>query len=407
MSDGNVIPLDQVTLPFVDTNSIEYIRDPFTVMAQARASDPRKGRIIRTPYGIEIIDYDLSRQLLMNKGLSTPQANIYKERGAGPLLLKFMEEGKLTAQQGERHLLYRRVLSTQLTPQATREQTGLYFDVANRLVDKFIDKGRCEFIDDFSHPYPFEILCRALSIPPEDIPIFDSVTRALPLLNVVPLHPHVEEIEHALQVLSDYTSSLIDQPDGTHQGFIAEMVGHLRAGIMTRDEVVWSLITLLQASHYTTRTQLASIVRVLLETNTWPELVADKSLIPAAVEEGMRYYPVVLAVPRVVATPDFEIDGVAMPAGTFIRFNFHGGSRDDRRFDDPDRFDIHRNTSKRIPFGYGAHKCLGHTMARKDMEVAIEVMIERMKNPRIVAPIENIALGAGWGPGEVHIEFDR
>jgi cytochrome P450 len=407
MSSGGAAALDRVELPFLDVSSQEYIRDPFSVISKARAADRRGGRIMKSAYGVEILDYEMGRKLLTHKGVQTAEAKHYKDRGAGPLLLKFMREGKLTAQQGERHLLHRRILNTQMTPQAVARQGQMYYDVANRLIDRFFDAGHCELIEDFTHPYPFEIFCRALSIPVEDVPIFDEVTRALPLLNVVPLAPHVDAIEKALQVLIDYTTGLLNRPEDQQEGFVAELAQHMREGTMERDQTAWSLVTLLQASHYTTRTQLASIVRLIIETGAWSELVADKSLIPGAVEEGMRFHPVVSAVARVVNAPGVEFDGVEIPEGTFIRFNYLGAGRDPNRFDHPDRFDIHRKFDRPIPFGYGAHKCLGHTMARKDMEVAVEVMINRLKNPRIVKPIQQTTVGAGWGPDAVHLEFDR
>src|ERR1700754_4487597 len=121
MSTGNVVALDQVTLPFLDVSSPNYVQDPFSCVAQVRAADSRGGRLLRTIYGVEIVDYELGRQLLTHKSIQTLEAKHYKDRGAGPLLLKFMKEGKLTAQQGERHLMHRKLLITQMTPQAVAQ----------------------------------------------------------------------------------------------------------------------------------------------------------------------------------------------------------------------------------------------------------------------------------------------
>ncbi len=406
MRANEAVELDKLELAFLDVQSEEYIADPFGTIARARAQDPRGGRLLRSVYGVEVVDYDLGRELLTDKKIVTPHAKHYRERGAGPLLLKFMEEGKLTAQQGKQHLLHRRVLNTRLTPQSVKAQRELYFQVANRLTDGFIKKGKCELISEFTHPYPIEILCRAFEIDVEDIPIFDSVARDLPFLNAVPLTPYVEAIENSLKVLSEYTASLVDQPAPQRKGFIAELAEHIEVETLTRDEIVWSLVTLLQAAHYTTRNQIASVVRALIENNVWDEVAQDVSLIPAAVEEGMRYYPVVLSIARVVNEPDYVIDGVELPEGTVVRFNMIGSSRDPNRFENPDKFDIYRNVGRRIPFGYGAHKCLGHAMARSDMEVALEVLMKRLKNPRITATFTPEAVGSVWGPGALHLEFE-
>jgi cytochrome P450 len=404
---ADAIPLDEIELPYLDNQSEEYIQDPFSVIARLRESDPNHARLMRSRQGVEIGTYDAGRKMLSDKRIINADASHYKSMGAGPLLVQYLSEGKMTALRGPKHLAHRRMLTPPLSAGTVESQRSMYHDAATKLVDAFIDRGEADLVGDFSHAYPVEILCRALGVPLEDVPLFESVTLDFALINSFPLEPVVPRIEAALQKLSDYTADLLERRGDTQQGdFIDELLGYEREGRMAHLEVVWSLVTLLQAAHFTTCNQTVSIVRALLESGTWDEVVADPSLAAAAVEEGMRYYPVILAIQRVVEADDVVIEGVTMPRGTIIRWNPMAATRDPDRFEDPERFDLARPVTDRIPFGWGLHKCLGQHMARSDMEVAIEVFTERLKSPRIVAPVKPKATGALWGPAELRLAFD-
>ncbi|HET6509942.1 MAG TPA: cytochrome P450 [Baekduia sp.] len=404
---AEAVPLDQVELPYLDTSTDEYIQNPFECVRRVRESDPRGGRLMRTRQGIETMAYDDGRVILSDKRITNPDAGHFKSMGAGPLLVEYLSNGKMTALRGEHHKVHRRLLTPPLAAGAVERQRDMYRDAANKLMGAWVEKGACDLVGDFSHNYPVEILCRALGVPVEDVPIFERVTLDFALINSFPLEPVVPRIEAALQSLSDYTAELIaGRRDDRRGDFIDDLVEYERTGVMTEREIVWSLVTLLQAAHFTTRNQTVSIVRALIESGAWDEVVADPSLVPAAVEEGMRFYPVILGIARVVAEEGVVLDGVALPVGTIVRWNPMGTTRDPDKFEDPDRFDLRREVKGRMPFGWGLHKCLGQHMARSDMEVAIEVLTQTLKRPRITEPVTMVATGALWGPGALRLAFD-
>lgn len=404
---ADAIPLDEVELPFLDDTTDEYVQDPFRVIQALRDADERGGRLLRSQRGIEVAVYDTGREVLSDPRIVNPDAAHFASLGAGPLLLQYLSTGKLTALHGERHANHRRMLTPPLTAATVAGQIGMYHEAADQLIGAFVNKGEADLVADFSHTYPIEILCRALGVPTEDVPIFEKATLDFALVNSFPLEPHVARIEAALQGLSDYVADLLEQRKGSDgDDFIDNLLGYEREGRMEHLEVVWSLVTLLQAAHFTTRNQTVSIVRALLESDTWDDVVADPSLVPAAVEEGMRYYPVVLGIQRVVEADDVVLDGVALPRGTMVRWNPMGCSRDPEKFEDPYKFDLSRPVERRIPFGWGLHKCLGQHMARADMEVAIEVLTQRLKSPKILdSPIRMQRTGALWGPASLKLSF--
>lgn len=105
------------------------------------------------------------------------------------------------------------------------------------------------------------------------------------------------------------------------------------------------------------------------------ELVADPSLIAGAVEEVLRFEPPVHHIARYVAK-DVEYHGQTIPTGSALLLMSGAANRDDRKFDDPDRFDIHRNANH-LSFGRGTHFCLGASLARLEGRVALEEILKR------------------------------
>ena len=402
----DAVPLDDVELPFLDITSDEYFQDPFAAVEALRRTDPRGARLVRTVRGVDLMRYDAGKALLTDKRILNPDVTHFAEMGAGPLLVEYLSNGKMNAMRGQQHLAHRKLLTPPLSPGTVAAQRRTYREIADELIDG-LAAGRCDLVADFSHSYPVRILCRALGVPVTDIHVFERMTLEFALINSFPLEPYVPRIEAALQALVDYVSELIERRTAVPGGeFVDELVGYERDGRMTKKEIVWSLVTLMQAAHFTTRNQTVSIVRALLETGLWDAVAANRSLIPAAVEEGMRYYPVVLGVTRVVGGEGVVFDDVELPVGTLVRWNPMGATRDPGFFDQPYRFDLARDTRGRIPFGWGLHKCLGHTMARADMEVAVEALTERLVSPVIETPPRMVATGSLWGAEALRLRFD-
>ena len=106
------------------------------------------------------------------------------------------------------------------------------------------------------------------------------------------------------------------------------------------------------------------------------EIVADRSLIPNTIEETLRFEPTGPHIARYVAQ-DVEYYGTTVPAGSAMLLLIGSANRDERRYDDPDRFDIHRDLGQHLTFGYGLHFCLGAALARLEGRVALDEVLNR------------------------------
>src|SRR6202042_293071 len=129
-------------------------------MREARS----QGRVFRSDRGVELLDYDAARPLLSDRRVEVLSAGDWVGNGAGPLLAQFMTDGKMTSLSGEKHKRLRRMLGSPFKPGTVQAQAKLYREVANDPVDRFIERGSCDLVADFTHRYPIIVLCRAVGV---------------------------------------------------------------------------------------------------------------------------------------------------------------------------------------------------------------------------------------------------
>ena len=156
----------------------------------------------------------------------------------------------------------------------------------------------------------------------------------------------------------------------------------------------------------TTRNQLAAAVQVFCEhPDQWRLLAEQPELATQAVEEVMRYSPVIFTTMR-IAVEDVELGGVTIPAGTFVIANTAAANHDPAVYENPDRFDITREEAPAmLTFGGGIHYCLGAHLARIELAEALTTMARRMPNMRCSGPVPWKPLTGITGPISLPVEF--
>ena len=151
----------------------------------------------------------------------------------------------------------------------------------------------------------------------------------------------------------------------------------------------WRERQLLFAGNETTAKWLGHIVATLgQQPEVREELASQPSLIPAALEEVMRWQGVTQVLPRSVKKDDFVIEGVALPRGAEVLLLLGAAGRDPERYDDPDRFDIHREPRPHLAFGFGLHSCLGAVLARMEAYEVTHLLLERLPRFSVRSPIQ-------------------
>ena len=279
------------------------------------------------------------------------------------------------------HDLHRGIMSRVFTPRRMAAIEPQVRDYAARTLDPLVGKGGFDFILDLGTEIPMRTIGMLLGIPEEDQQaIRHNIDEGLRLEEGV--MPEVD-FSHGGQTDSDYGAYIDWRAEHPSDDLMTELLnaeftdvdGTVRT--LTRDEILGYIGLLSGAGNETTTRLIGWAGKLLAE---YPEqraqMAADPSLIPAAIEECLRYEPPSPVQSRYV-TKDVEHHGQTVPAGSVMVLLNASANRDEREFDDPDRFDIHRKAQRHLSFGYGLHFCLGAHLARLEARVALEEVLKR------------------------------
>lgn len=261
-----------------------------------------------------------------------------------------------------------------------RWEHELVGQVGNQLIDQFADRGRADLSREFTFPYPTQIIASLLGLPRKDYPQFQRWS--------VSLLSFVFNRERGLAASGALREYFIPILAARRQEPRDDLISGLAQaeidGETLSDEEIFSFLRLLlPAGVETTYRSLGNLLFALLSNPDQLDAVrSDRSLIPQAIEEAVRWEPPLLTITR-VATRDTELGGVSIPAGSAVMPVLGAANRQEDRYPDPDRFDIFRSARAHIGFGHGVHVCLGMHLARLEMRVALNLLFDRLPNLRL------------------------
>jgi cytochrome P450 len=252
--------------------------------------------------------------------------------------------------------------------------------VGNSLIDRFAGNGKADLVKEFTFDYPSRIIAGLLGLPEQDYPQFQRWS--ISLLSWI-LNP--QRGLAASAALCDYFAPILaarraEPKDDLISGLAQAEID----GEKLEDEEIYSFLRLLlPAGVETTYRALGSLLLALLSDPEQLDAIrADRSLLPQAIEEGVRWEPPLLTITR-VATRDTELGGVPIPAGSTVMPMLGAANRQEDRYPDPDRFDIFRAPKSHLGWGHGVHVCLGMHLARLEMRTAVNLLLDRLPNLRL------------------------
>ncbi|MFI9721001.1 cytochrome P450 [Streptomyces sp. NPDC052396] len=257
--------------------------------------------------------------------------------------------------------------------------------VTGELLDGLRDRTQIDVVDDFAYPLPVMVICRLLGVPREDEPQFRQWSDAVVVsADIRPGEDtsteRDQEGERARVAMGQYLVNLAEQRRGHPTGdmlsaFVNEPDPALR---LTPEELAQTGVLLLIAGHETTVNLITNGVLTLLRhPDQLDRLRRDPGLLPAAVEELLRYEPPVHMRER-IPLADIDIAGTTIPKGSSVVLALASGNRDPKRFHDPDRFDPTRTDNQHLGFGSGIHLCYGAPLARIEAQTALAALIPRL-----------------------------
>jgi cytochrome P450 len=277
--------------------------------------------------------------------------------------------------------------------------------VVNELVDTFIDRGRSDLVRDITFNFPAQVIARILGLPRSDYPRFQRWA-----IEITSVAANWERGVAASAALRDYFAEVMaERRTSPGDDLISDLVRAEIDGERLSDEEIYSFLRLLlPAGVETTYRASGSLLFALLNDRAqFDALYADRSLYAQAFEEVVRWEPPVTVILR-RALCDTELAGVKVEEGADVALMIGAANRDERKYKDPDRYDMFREVRQHVGFGFGVHVCLGMHLARMESRVAINTLFDRLGpfrlDPEADAPhIEGLAFRS---PLSLPVVFD-
>ncbi len=349
-----------------------------------------------------ITRYDELKAAMMDEE-AFPSAAAYL-RHTGPVMGRTIQ-----CMGGNEHRRNRGLVSTAFRPRLMTEFVEAFLTpVAHQLVDSIIEKqdgkrGTADLVQDFTVRYAFTVITRLLDFPPTD---FEKLKRWGDGLIDYPWNPEAAEL--ARDEFTAYLKRIVDERRNAPGEDLLSSLAEVEVdGERLEDEEIFSFLRLLfPAGADTTYRGLGSMFyAVLTHREVWDAVKADPSCIPAVVQESLRWEGPTALLPR-FAPKDVVWGGTEIPAGSEVIFGITSANRDATIFKNPERFDPTRSEREFLSFGHGLHFCLGSHLARREMEVSLRVLRERLPDLRLAAGADVGIQGTVLrGPTSLPVEF--
>jgi cytochrome P450 len=295
---------------------------------------------------------------------------------------EFASARNLIAEDGERHASLRAIVNRGFTPRRIADWEGRIRELVDACAAPLRAGREFDVVADLAVPVPVTIIAEMLGVPTERLADFKRWSDLVVTVTTGPARERPFDPRYAdgfIELLR-YTGQLVrERRERPRDDLISAIVAQQEGEVALTDrEVVQFVSLLLVAGNETTTNLIGNTVNALLDHPEQAALVArDPALVPALVEEGLRYDSPVQVVFR-TTTREAEVGGVRIPAGKFVAVFLGSANRDERRFPDPDRLDVTRRPQGFPGFGFGKHFCLGASLARLEARIALEALVPEL-----------------------------
>ena len=377
-------PVEDIDFLDPDINDCPYHAYDTLRAEQPAWRDPRTGMFVITRYD------DVREVLLDTETFSSARHRGRVDPRSAQIKTMYQEQGwvpgpTLSSRDDPEHRQMRALFNHAFRPAKIKELDPFIIELADRLIDDFVDAGECEFVRAFAIPLPLIVIGRQMGAPEADIWQIKAWTDAwVQRLGMMQTDDQVmwsteQEIE-AQHYFQPIFERLRAEPD---ESLLSDLV---RTEIpewgraLTDNELHAEMMadTFVGGSETTTNALSAGVQKLIENPVAWQQVKDDPdTYIPRLVEEVVRLESPVQGLFR-SATRDVDMHGVTIPKGSVVNVRFGAANRDDRQFDCPAEFDLDRDNGRaHIGFGFGTHHCLGAPLARRELTIGFDAIARR------------------------------
>jgi cytochrome P450 PksS len=306
-----------------------------------------------------------------------------------PRFLKPLQRNLLDLDDPD-HARLRALVHRAFTPRLVERLRDRVQTLAEELLDRAETAPRWDLVAGYALPIPATVIADLLGVPPEDQQRFHHWSKRV--VSVSAPRDFLLAIPSLFRFLRYVRALIARRRAAPRDDLLTALIQAEESGDrLSADELVAMIVILLIAGHETTVNLIAGGALALLQhPDQLQRLRREPSLMPAAVEELLRFTsPVELATERYAREP-IEIAGATIPTGDLVLASLGAANRDPRHFPDPDQLDLARDPNRHLAFGQGAHYCLGAPLARLEGQIAFATLLRRLPTMRLAVPPENL-----------------
>jgi cytochrome P450 len=295
-----------------------------------------------------------------------------------------LTRGMFIAQDPPKHDRLKMLFQRGFTPRRIAEHEERIREIAAGVLDGVADRGECDLVTEVAQPVVSRVIGSFMGIPPEDDLAWATLMNSALGLGDDDLNPGgLEEIlEKDIPEIFERCRKMIAERRESPTDDLTSVLVHaeIDGESLEEHEIVMGFFLLVAAGNDSTKATYTSGMKALMEHPEQMKMLAeDPSLIPGAVEEALRMFPA-FAHFRRTATRDTEISGCPVHEGDKVLMWYVSSNRDEDVYEDPDRFDVHRNPEHQAFGAGGRHFCLGAALARLELKILLEETLKRLPN---------------------------
>jgi cytochrome P450 len=372
--------------------------DPYPAYARLRRESPALRMDLPMAPAYMVSRYEDVAAVLRDNVLFSSHANA---AGIGMVMGRTILE-----MDGKEHTRHRALINPVFVPKALGGGLPeVIRATAHGMIDGFARDGRADLVAQFTRTFPLRVIAHIIGLPIEDYEQFQRWALAIISMGSDPAGAF-----DAAQKLVEYLRPIVAlRRDEPREDLMSKLVHAEVDGHRLTDEEVYSFLRLLVPAGAETTYRLIgnTLLALLANPEQLDEVRADRSLIEWAIEESLRWEAPVCFAARETTAPT-AIAGVDIPLGSGVMVAISSANRDETKYPEPQRYDLQRRADDHVAFGGGKHFCVGSNLARLEARIALDAVLDRLRNLRLSASADLGVYGLAFrSPKRVAVVFDN
>ncbi|MCY8235479.1 cytochrome P450 [Priestia endophytica] len=389
-------------------NTLEFFQNPYPFYEEMRSINPIYKSTLLKYQGWYITGYEETVKVLKDSRFhSRPPIPAFSRNYEN---LRRIQENMMLFTNPQHHRRLRSLVTKFFTPNIINECHPFIEKTVDELIDQVICRGTMEVVSDFAFPLASSVIAKILGVPVKDRPLFKEWTASF--IQSIDFMRSPKTLGNSRKVTEEiiaYFKKIIKaREQAPKEDLISKLIQEKqREEKLSYDELIATCVLLLIAGHETTVNLISSSIFLLIQNPRQLEKLQDDSkLITTALEEFLRFESPAQLIAR-TASEDITVNEAVIRKGEQVYLFLGAANRDSRKFRSPHQLDITRNPNPHLAFGHSSHFCLGSSLARLEAKIAIERLLQKVRNLQAVDGNGHYRKIIGFKSlVELHVTFD-